>query len=367
MPDKFVLLLGAGASVADVATRPLKSRPPLDRGFFRISFSARPNDPRATAVQRYVAENYGVDVTDPVFDSVEGVMARLYPDLFNELLKDDALDAFRALLRLFTARLAETTNDMRATQKRLFYRMLGHLLAIGVDPADITVITFNQDLQAEKTLEHFGAAKRWDSIADRLFCFPALYAIPERTWEAVTGPTGSTSATDLFPRSSARSDCLQLLKLHGSLNWYSTHTSRAPSRRAMFNQKRRLRVTRRKTIAPDMTLSRPSKTVYTLPVVVPPVTHKSSVLHEALAGIWTLAEERLAEADHVVVFGYSCPALDFESANLMTRAHRKRPESSTLAVIDPDGAVATRYIDLLSPSRLSYFASAHDYLDGPGG
>lgn len=35
MGRKTVLLLGAGASVADVATRPQKTRPPLDRAFFR--------------------------------------------------------------------------------------------------------------------------------------------------------------------------------------------------------------------------------------------------------------------------------------------------------------------------------------------
>jgi hypothetical protein len=102
--------------------------------------------------------------------------------------------------------------------------------------------------------------------------------------------------------------------------------------------------------------------MYTLPVVVPPVTHKSAVLHEALSDVWKLAEERLVEADNVVVFGYSCPALDFESANLLTRAHRKRRPGSSLSVIDPNGAVLTRYIDVLAPSRLSYYASGHEYL-----
>ncbi len=77
--------------------------------------------------------------------------------------------------------------------------------------------------------------------------------------------------------------------------------------------------------------------VYTLPVIIPPVTHKSSVLHKALDPVWTLAETRLIEADDVVVFGYSCPPLDFESANLMTRAQRQRGEGSSLSVIDPNG------------------------------
>jgi hypothetical protein len=39
-------------------------------------------------------------------------MARLYPDLFNRLLERQALVAFRALLQLFTDRLATTTNSL---------------------------------------------------------------------------------------------------------------------------------------------------------------------------------------------------------------------------------------------------------------
>lgn len=192
--------------------------------------------------------------------------------------------------------------------------MLSRLLANGYTPADITIITFNQDLQAEKVLEHLSVARRWRAIADQLFCFPEMYSVAGGTWEAVTGPTRTTPRSDLFPTSPAGANCLRVLKLHGSLNWYSTHTSSTPSRRAMFRPDRRLSLTRRKTIAPDMTLNRKSRRVYTLPVVVPPVTHKSSVLHNALGPVWTLAERRLATADDDVVFGYSCPPLDFESA-----------------------------------------------------
>jgi hypothetical protein len=153
-----------------------------------------------------------------------------------------------------------------------------------------------------------------------------------------------------------------LLKLHGSLNWYSTHRSATPSRSAMFNTDRRLSVTRRKTIAPAMTVKGPKRSEYTLPVIVPPVTHKSSVLPDALAPVWALAERRLIEADHVIVFGYSCPPLDFESANLLVRAQRRRAPDARLSIIDPNPAIASRYIELLAPSRLSYYADAKAFL-----
>jgi hypothetical protein len=358
--EKIVLLLGAGASVADVATKPLKSRPPLDRRFFAVAASAS-RDLRVEVVAEYLRDTYDIDILSPEYDSLEGVMARLYPDLFNPLLEASALPAFRALLRLFTDRLARTTNDLRATQKRLLYRMLSGYLATGLKPEDITIITFNQDLQVEKTLELLSKTKRWEHQASSLFSFPWMYSVADGTWERVTGPSGAPSPDDLFARMiTPEPDRLRVLKLHGSLNWYSTHTSTSPSRSAMFNPKRRLSVTRRRTIAPDMTLSGTRK-VYTLPVVVPPVNHKSAVLHQALGDVWTLAEQRLVEADSVVIFGYSCPALDFESSNLLRRAQLQR-SGSGLSVIDPDGAVASRYVNLLGPARLNYYRSAHEFL-----
>ena len=353
---RTVFLLGAGASVADVSARPNKSRPPLDGQFFRISSLAEPADWRAHNVREYMLATYGIDIFAREHDSLERVMSRLYPDIFIDALAPDARRAFRALLELFTRRLAATTNGIRPTQRRLLYRMITSLLKDGVDPGDISIITFNQDIQVEKTLEHIGRAARWAPIAERLFCFPDMYCIDPGVWRSVTAPR-----RDAFPVTASEGPFLRVLKLHGSLNWYSTHTSSQPSPSAMFNPTRRLSLTRRRTIAPDMTV-RGRRKRYTLPVIVPPVNHKSAVLPSALGPVWALAERLLAEAEHVVIFGYSCPALDFESANLLTRAHRASGENATLSVIDPNGTVATRYIDLLAPRRLSYYASAADYL-----
>jgi hypothetical protein len=208
-------------------------------------------------------------------------------------------------------------------------------------------------------LQRLSAAKHHAKCAERIFAFPAMYAIPRAQWTEVTGPT--TKVPDVFPVTDDK-DCLQVLKLHGSLNWYSTHNSRTPTRKAMLNQKRRLSVTTRRRIDPDMRLKGDKRSVYTFPVVVPPVTHKSSVLPDALAPVWDLAEKRLIEADQIIVFGYSCPALDFESANLLRRAGERRSDAPMWTVIDPSGEVAMRYISLLGLSQLSYYRYAHDYL-----
>jgi hypothetical protein len=79
--------------------------------------------------------------------------------------------------------------------------------------------------------------------------------------------------------------------------------------------------------------------------------------------LWRLSEQALTQADEIVVFGYSCPALDFESSNQLRRSQRARSKQPTVKLIDPDPAVASRYVDLLLAKRLHYFSSGHVFLD----
>jgi hypothetical protein len=357
--SKVVLLLGAGATVADVATKPRKARPPLDRSFFteaRLTHAAA-----VGGVRRYLQKTYHLDLLTPEHDRLESVMALIYTDLFNPLLNAEALPAFRQLLRLFNRRLATTTNGIRPTNKRLVYRIISTYLAAGVAPSDLTVITFNQDIQVEKMLDHMSAVSRWKALAAKIFAFPHLYAFPDE--KKVTFPKGET---DLFAVGGDADGCIRLLKLHGSLNWYSSHANTEPSQRAMFNPTRQISITRRRTISPQMTLQSTQRSMYTLPVVVPPVNHKSSVLHRSMADLWQLAEARLRTADEIVIFGYSCPPLDFESSSELRRSQVGRTTPANISVIDPAPSVPERYITLLDATCLHYYASAHDFLSHLG-
>jgi len=89
--------------------------------------------------------------------------------------------------------------------------------------------------------------------------------------------------------------------------------------------------------------------------------HETVITTYTVIGVSLGLENYPIDADHIVVFGYSCPALDFESANLLTRAYLQN-KTCRVSVVDPDGAVATRYIDILSPKRLSYYSTAHAFL-----
>lgn len=355
------MLLGAGSTLSDVATSPRKDRPPLDRRFF---FEARlTHAADVDPIGRYMRRIYDWDILDPANDRLEAVMGQIYTDLFNPLLAADALRAFRRLLSLFTRRLAATTNGIRPTNKRLVYRLVTHYLARGVKPEDLTIITFNQDIQVEKMLDLMSTVRRWRAHADEIFSFPALYALPDQAGRRVTVPGGGASdPEEVFRRRSEDATCIRLLKLHGSLNWYSSHSSQQPSRSAMFSFDRVINITRRRTIDPGMTLQSTQRSMYTLPVIVPPVTHKSGVIHPNVVDLWRLSEESLRKAEELVIFGYSCPTLDIESSNQLRRSQIQRSDAARIAVIDPDGSVAHRYISLLEAHRLSYYASAHDFL-----
>jgi hypothetical protein len=47
---------------------------------------------------------------------------------------------------------------------------------------------------------------------------------------------------------------------------------------------------------------------------------------------------------------------------MLRRTNNRRPAGARTTIIDPDGHVASRYIGLLAPSRLEYFASAKAFL-----
>jgi len=93
------------------------------------------------------------------------------------------------------------------------------------------------------------------------------------------------------------------------------------------------------------------------------VNHKAAIIHRDLHPIWELAEKALAEAGEIIVFGYSCPAADFESANLIRRAVRNGTNPSSFVVIDPNPKVFHRYVDVTNLDHLAYFRSADAYIE----
>jgi hypothetical protein len=169
----------------------------LDRGFFAV---ARRFEPALTnSVAKYMKDTYEVDIFRPEDDYLERVMAAVYTDLYNPALQKAALEVFRDLLRVFTRRLSETTNALGPTRRRLLYRIIVRLLTSGgYKPEEITIVTFNQDLQAEKTLWHMADQARWRNLgySERLWRFPYCYRLGDVPPASLKPPANQPCSTE---------------------------------------------------------------------------------------------------------------------------------------------------------------------------
>jgi hypothetical protein len=304
-----------------------------------------------------VKTNYGVDILRHEHDSLEEAMAILYSDMFNPQIGDDVYSTFRNLVRLFNGRLSTTTNAIVPNQRSSLYRMVSWMLSHGFASNQISFVTFNQDIQIERTLFELSRTKRYRDTG--VFSFPSVYSLGDKQ---VTGPPGG--GIPLFPEENPEEPSIHVYKLHGSLNWYSQHTTLRMTRRALFNEKRKFSITRRRDLAPETWYKKgTARKLYAFPVVVPPVTHKSGVLQQDIRDLWTKAEQALKQADAILIFGYSCPPADFESANMFSRCLRRVARDGTdLYLVDPDPAVLARYADLTGANKIYYYSSASAFL-----
>lgn len=351
--DQVVVIVGAGATRADAARNlPDHRKPPLDRMFFGEATRTYPE--MVARIRYYLLENYGRDLDRPENDSLEDVIAVLYADSYDPALMPIAFPLFQDLIRLYNRHLAHTTNGIRIRQAGCLRGILARLLLADVPPENITVVTFNQDIQIEKALASLASKKRYSRVGTILE-FPGCYRFDERP--VVTGPDGGP----LFRRGSASHEGVAVLKLHGSLNWYSRHASPDLSQVRLFDPGRKLLVTRRMEIYPDMGFSQEGRgrtRWNTFPIVVPPVAAKARIMHDRVKPLWSLAGQSLREATSVIIFGYSCPAMDFESANLIGRSLQSSTRCRRLTIIDIEPRTVARYYHLTGCKEFAYFASA---------
>ena len=157
-----------------------------------------------------------------------------------------------------------------------------------------------------------------------------------------------------------------VLKLHGSLNWYSFFPSKNINLDSMFQRDRVLKISRELEInSNQLKYSTPDgRLYYTLPVIVPPVQNKSEIYHSEILKLWALAKGALSEADEILIYGYSCPALDIDCEELLSVSLRSNYKSPKILVIDPNPAITARYAELFNPKTIqSYFSSA-SFLNG---
>lgn len=354
--SKLALVVGAGSTLCDAQSKTLKEKPPLDRGFFSVCEKLG-NQELYPTIKKYLQDHYAIDPSHATYDSLERVMAVIYADIHSPELGEKSLETFRSLLRLFNRRIAETTNPMKVTNRGGLYRIVAKKLKQGYRPDNITIITLNQDIQIEKTLERLEETKQYAKLGT-LISFPYCYRLAGAGSMLTTPPENQPK----FRIDEEDKGGISVLKLHGSLNWFSTHVTNNIPRNAVLSRNKKFKITPRSIIPTTMRMQVGKKRMYTLPLIVPPVNHKAAIIHDNLRPLWHEAEKQLTEADEIIVFGYSCPATDFESANLLRRATNSKSKAKDFSIIDPSHEAFTRYIQVTCLDRLSYFRSCDAYV-----
>jgi NAD-dependent SIR2 family protein deacetylase len=159
---------------------------------------------------------------------------------------------------------------------------------------------------------------------------------------------------------------VDLLKLHGSLNWAQCDLCGiVPKRLNALDQFEQGRVFR--VAGPDdfrfaitdafahQTCNRCSKAFHGEPVIVPPTWNKGGFSSASMRTVWARAAQHLAEAESIVIVGYSVPSTDHFFHYLYALGTMSQVRVKRILVYNPDTAVEERYRRLLGPTVSSRF------------
>lgn len=211
-----------------------------------------------------------------------------------------------------------------------FADLLEHLASEAFPTQTSSVITFNYDVAADMALFRAGLGPNY----------------------AVDGSRANSG--------------VDLLKLHGSLNWATETESRriCPLHLQQYFQKYSIMGFEEHG---EVTLpigsqlqeffthhAQPAIPVDAEPVIVPPSWNKADY-HQALSNVWAAAASHLAEAEHIFVAGYSLPVTDSFFRHLFALGSVGKTALRRLVVFNPDKTVDQRFRSLLGPGALARY------------
>ena len=136
---------------------------------------------------------------------------------------------------------------------------------------------------------------------------------------------------------------MNLLKLHGSMNWYPKRGYAQPYSVDAIVHREEWAPSGIDGMIPDPDPQKVSLHLEQEPFIVPPVLVKSSVVDQPILRIvWSLAFQALERAEAVVFIGYSLPITDIGAGFLFGEALSNLPTSS-IRVVNPAREVRESY------------------------
>jgi hypothetical protein len=206
----------------------------------------------------------------------------------------------------------------RAREGKLQIEAL-HVLARQCVDGSINCISFNYDDVLDEALylvsraPHLSPGKKWHPDAGYGFLCPSSQAYAHRR-----GPAADWSS-------------LQLLKLHGSLNWRIALGAQPPYGLDVL-------VHHETWVDPPVDLEPLAKEqvedhLEGEPFIVPPLLVKSSLVEQPiLRRLWFIAHRELSQAERVIFIGYSLPLTDIAAGVLFRESLVRRPRPEVRVV-----------------------------------
>ena len=331
--SKLVFILGAGASAAAGAPTMLKF---LDRA-----------ESIGRSGSLYEDDQSKFDLVFKAYDCLQSVYSKSSSDI--DLLNIESLfAAFEMSETIGCLRgLGESPSGLIPAITRVIVRTIEQSVVLpgnGMNPPapygqfcawiksrakEISILTFNYDLCLDWALHLAGIKPN--------------YHLPN-------DPLEDQTAVDV-------------LKLHGSLNWVWCKKCEVIPRRLSDLDNRILTNlqdgTSRLTVADFIGLQTCNKCTTQLsrePVIVPPTWNKGSFSSSSMRNVWARAAKHLAEAEYIVIIGYSVPPTDHFFHYLYALGTMSATRVKKILVYNPDSSIEERYRRLLGPTAISRFS-----------
>jgi hypothetical protein len=320
--DRVVVVLGAGASISEMATTAATPLLPTDANFLATA--------KECASAKYRAMKSAFDAVwkgDEPWPIQHQRMESLFSSAFLRVQQTSgrskdgraARSLYDSLVEMLRETLSDTTGKARPVQHMEFLRTIA-----GCSPKSLDIVSFKYDVLGDRGLLDGARANQWDwSHSDGYGLQPKNQSRPK----------GKSS--------------YRLLKLHGSMDWYIPTPGRAradvyaktipvyvpnpatnPSTPAWQRRQHRL--------------GHSSNTIF--PLMVPPVFEKGHQIVGVLRDVWEQAAEALSRATIVFIWGYSLPVTDYHAEILFAQSARRA--KFTLIAINPDREALGRVTDV---------------------
>ena len=364
--ERVVIVAGAGSTYSDVLYSTSEAfYPPLAKGFFGQCRKAEVFGKVINTLHDGLKAVHNLDIFEAEDDDLEQVFVKVYSDIHinrDSRISKASVKLFLALTELIYLRLlATTTHTLNPPQSSNIGRIIARYLEQPLKPQQICVLTFNYDTYIERVLHAISRKEKYKSNAQEIFDFPRFYGLGKEYTMAIP----QSSDVEVFQRSVPPKikNKLMLLKLHGSLNWFSSYSPQdTPSVSDILDPTRKIRVLSRVQVPVNV---KPPNELgeKAYPIIIPPIQGKGAILHDSIKHSWKLAGEKLSAATEVVMFGYSLPQTDYEAIHLFENTIGKGARCRKISLINPDPLVVSRLGNILKKVPVTVYQDTQKFLN----